>query len=122
MHLENAHLLHSPKRDAIMIVNAAQEPLQAIDRTEEAVQAVVGWTLRQKWDGSEKLPPVMRWWSKVKVYLGLDARLHVSTAARETVFVDGKLAVITVEVYAPVKAEPGLFSTAGLWFRTALGV
>lgn len=122
MHLENAHLLHSPKRDAVMIVNSAAEPLAAIDRTEEAVQAVVGWTLRQKWDGSEKLPPVMRWWSKLKVYLGWDARLHVSTATRETVFIDGKLAVVTVAVYAPVKAGPGLFSTAVLWFRTALGV
>lgn len=122
MHLENAHLLHSPKRDAVMIVNAAAEPLAAIDRTEQAVQSVVGWTLRQKWDGSEKLPPVMRGLARLKVALGWDARQHVSTGTRETVFVDGKLAVIRVDVYAPVRAKSTAMARGIAAVRAFLGV
>ena len=107
MKISQIHVFHNPRRDAIMVVHkpavvTKDDKLIALDRTNETMQAVVAWVLQEHWEGYSKLPPVLRWWERLKAFGLRRPMLYIAADSRAVLLPHGKIAKVTVQVFQEV--------------------
>lgn len=110
MKFDNLHVFHNPKHDAVMVVNQPKDGraiLSGAVRTEEAVQAVAGWVLRESWDGRAKLPVALGWFKRAWAKFRGRKIVHVATGDRALRISAKRVVRITVDVFEATGGEGG---------------